>query len=130
MICMTHKNAPRVDLAHAHGSTTHYLYVVKGCRCVSCRASRSDYQRPYTNKFRAENPGYMKKYRDTWKKRYPEKRRAQKRVANAIRNGRLKRLPCEVCGGLAEAHHDNYDKPLAVRWLCLVHHRELHKESR
>jgi hypothetical protein len=72
----------------------------------------------------------MKEYRDRWKKRYPEKRLAHKRVANAIRGGLIDRLPCEVCGGLAEAHHDDYDKPLDVRWLCLAHHRELHNESR
>ncbi len=33
--------------------------------------------------------------------------------------------PCEVCGTIAEAHHDDYSKPLEVRWLCSVHHKEL-----
>lgn len=36
--------------------------------------------------------------------------------------------PCEVCGAeKSEAHHDDYTKPLSVRWLCRSHHR-LHHE--
>jgi len=31
------------------------------------------------------------------------------------------------CGrGKAEMHHDDYAKPLDIRWLCFVHHREFH----
>ena len=37
--------------------------------------------------------------------------------------------PCENCGALeVEAHHDDYDKPLEVRWLCRHDHRQLHRE--
>jgi ribosomal protein S27AE len=43
--------------------------------------------------------------------------------------GRLIRQPCEVCGEKkVEAHHDDYDKPLDVRWLCPAHHAETHRE--
>jgi hypothetical protein len=44
-----------------------------------------------------------------------------------LRDNHLNRQPCEICGGKAEAHHDNYDEPLKVRWLCFKHHREWHK---
>jgi hypothetical protein len=60
----------------------------------------------------------------------PEKNRkmlAHAKVGKAIRQGRLTREPCEVCGAsFAEAHHDDYDKPLQVRWLCPEHHRAHH----
>ena len=47
----------------------------------------------------------------------------------AIRAGILKRLPCEVCGSTdADAHHEDYAKPLDVRWLCPAHHRQHHKQ--
>lgn len=49
---------------------------------------------------------------------------------HAIRDGKIiGPLPCEVCFTThdIEAHHDDYNKPLEVRWLCFTHHRELHK---
>ena len=48
-------------------------------------------------------------------------------VAQAIKKGILNIAPCEKCGKTdAEAHHDDYNKPLEVRWLCRKHHREWH----
>lgn len=50
-------------------------------------------------------------------------------VSNAIRAGRLIRQPCERCGvPEAQAHHDDYSKPLDVRWLCQEHHNDVHRE--
>lgn len=47
--------------------------------------------------------------------RNPVKTAARTASGNAIRNGRLLRQPCEVCGkGKAQAHHDDYSKPLDV----------------
>lgn len=53
-------------------------------------------------------------------------------VAQALRNGTLKRRPCRVCGTKKriQAHHDDYTKPLKVRWLCPKHHGERHAEMR
>ena len=53
------------------------------------------------------------------------------KVANAIVSGRLAKNPCEICGAeKAEAHHDDYNKPLEVRWLCKTHHTEWHKNNK
>ncbi len=51
-------------------------------------------------------------------------------VSNAIRSGRLIPQPCEVCGSTKNihAHHDDYTKPLIVRWLCLHHHHDEHSD--
>jgi hypothetical protein len=65
-------------------------------------------------------------------------------VAKEIREGRMVRQPCEVCGmkpsltrytirnRLIEyqnvvAHHDDHSKLLEVRWLCKMHHAAYHK---
>lgn len=62
----------------------------------------------------------------------PDQYRATRAVGNAMRDGRLTKKPCEVCGGTSniQAHHEDYSKPLEVRWLCVQHHHQLHRERR
>lgn len=63
--------------------------------------------------------------------RAEDKRRAvaHSAVARSIRNGELKRAPCIRCGEeKTQAHHDDYDKPLEVMWLCSPCHKKRHKE--
>ncbi len=48
---------------------------------------------------------------------------ARSSVALAIRSGKLRRGNC-WCGELGQAHHDDYSKPLKVKWLCHKHHSE------
>lgn len=56
-----------------------------------------------------------------------EKGRAAQQLRDAVRQGKIQRKPCEVCGEPdAQGHHDDYNKPLEVRWLCAKHHREEH----
>lgn len=91
------------------------------------------------------------KARDAWKLRHMDRHRlsmrdAQRRyrvdpangikraariaVRDAIYSGRMLRGSCEVCGKPnAHGHHDDYSKPLDVRWLCSTHHREHHKKE-
>ena len=52
-------------------------------------------------------------------------------TTSAIASGRLVRQPCEKCGEpKADAHHDDYNKPLAVRWLCRSCHSAWHGANR
>lgn len=56
--------------------------------------------------------------------------KARRKVRHEIEMGRMIRQPCEVCGEIkVHAHHDDYDKPLEVRWLCPFHHREHHAKA-
>lgn len=60
----------------------------------------------------------------------PKRHKAAYKVSNAIRDGKLKRLPCEVCGDVkSQGHHKDYRKPLNVTWLCFKHHREVHGQK-
>lgn len=66
---------------------------------------------------------YTKRFRE----RYPEKARAHDKVRRALEAGTLVRQPCEMCGAeKAHAHHDDYERPLDVRWLCRRCHNGLH----
>ena len=58
---------------------------------------------------------------------YPERIRAYKAVCRAVRDGRLVKMPCVVCGNSRSfAHHDDYDRVFDVVWLCGIHHKEIH----
>lgn len=51
-------------------------------------------------------------------------------VSWAIRSGKLKRpAACEICGCAAKlhAHHEDYARPLDVRWLCVPCHGKQHR---
>lgn len=58
----------------------------------------------------------------------PRVRYAVQMVRKAIGRGGLVRGPCEVCGTTigVHGHHDDYQDPLVVRWLCSSCHRLHH----
>lgn len=58
-----------------------------------------------------------------------KKIRVRSLTRSYIKAGKLVKMPCEVCAydKYVEAHHDDYDKPMDVRWLCRNHHREHHE---
>jgi len=61
------------------------------------------------------------------------KRKARSKVAYAIKTGKLLRKTiCEECGedGSLHAHHDDYSKPLDVRFLCRKCHSLLHRKDK
>jgi hypothetical protein len=54
---------------------------------------------------------------------------AHSKVARAIRSGQLDRQPCIRCGEKKSvAHHEDYDKPFEIMWLCQPCHKQRHKE--
>ena len=100
----------------------------KVCRCAKVRANRAakiDHYREYERK-----RGYHGNGLNDARKKYPNQYKAQTAVNNAIRDGRLQAKSCQVCGcEITHAHHDDYSKPLDVRWLCPRHHNEWHAEN-
>lgn len=103
-------------------------------KCKEC--TKKDVSSNYTKnidhyvayeKQRFKSPERKKNIRIYVSARSPIKRKANNKTTNAIRSGKLIRLPCEICGyEKSEAHHDDYTKPLDVRWLCRKHHLEHH----
>jgi hypothetical protein len=116
----------------------------KVCRCALVRANRAakaDQYKAY-ERLRANLPHRVKarqKYAQTAQgkashnravqsanKKMPDRRAARIAVGNAVRDGRLQRWPCEICGNKAHAHHPHYGAPLLVTWLCPSHHKAAH----
>lgn len=56
--------------------------------------------------------------------------RAQARVAR-LKGLILKGNKCEACEATwkLEMHHDDYNQPLKIRWLCQICHRKHHKNK-
>lgn len=66
-------------------------------------------------------------YNQEYKAKYPKKYKAHGMVNRAMKAKKLFSEACEVCGKEnTHAHHDDYDKPLNVRWLCAEHHHQWH----
>lgn len=63
------------------------------------------------------------------RKRFPKKAKARLILRNAIQKGSIiKPKICEDCGKRKKlhGHHENYNKPLEVNWLCIHCHHLLH----
>lgn len=122
-----------------------HLNKCKDCQKANTKAARDrrpDYYREYDNK-RANLPHRVKaraEYSKTdqgkdrhraanevWMTKHPNRRAASHILNNGIRDGKVHRHPCFVCGAKAHAHHPDYDRPLDVIWLCPKHHKEAHK---
>lgn len=92
------------------------------------REHYADYERK-----RSQNPERKKRlleYQRKMRKDSPLKSKARYALSNAIRDGKIKKEPCAICGDEnSEAHHVDYNKFLDVIWLCRKHHLIQHKKE-
>ena len=75
----------------------------------------------------------MRKSARLYRERYPERAVATIAISCAVRFGRL--IKPELCTECQEAkpldgHHNDYSKPLDVRWLCRQCHTDHHMQER
>lgn len=103
------------------------------CTCGACKTCRNREQNRRYRK-RVGREILRERARESYAKHRPIKvrdpiqRYAQRAVQLAIARGDLNREDCEVCGERAQAHHEDYSRPLDVRWLCQIHHSARHME--
>ena len=81
---------------------------------------------------RAANPARKARQVETtrrWREADPRRTHCHNVVRYAVKTGRLTKTGCERCQcEKAYAHHDSYDEPLNVMWLCQPCHKQRHKE--
>lgn len=93
-----------------------------------------DSNRTHMQQARARDPEkFRERARVAARKRpWDEKREARYQLNLAVRRGEVDKPPtCEECGSACDVtgHHDDYGKPLEVRWLCYVCHGKLHRHD-
>jgi len=92
-----------------------------------CRDCGKEYKRQHYD----ENYGDFYNRQVEYRQRYPERIRAFAAVYEATSKGELIRPDtCSKCGnsGYIVAHHDDYESPMDVVWLCLRCDRQLHAD--
>jgi hypothetical protein len=123
-----------------------YLNFCKECtksRVSKHREANIEYVREYDKK-RAMLPVRVKARKDyaktddgkkarlqalnNYREKHTDRYFAHVALGNAIRDGKVFKHPCFICGNEeVEGHHPDYSRPLDVVWLCNFHHRETHK---
>jgi hypothetical protein len=136
-VCSKEKQEADFYACRAKDGKEHRMRVCVGCynaKGRERRMARIEEVREYDRK-RAKTTAWRirsKALNESWKKRNPDKARAHNYLHFAVRVGMVVRRPCEVCGSSehVHAHHDDYSKPIEVRWLCAAHHSQVHHASR
>lgn len=134
-VCLACGVSKELTEFYTHPETSDgYINKCKACKKEESRKNRErniDYYRAYDRR-RAESDHRKentKRVVHEYRKKYPERRRANNLVAKALQAGSLIKQPCERCGeSKAFAHHEDYNKPLDVVWLCQPCHKQRHKE--
>lgn len=79
--------------------------------------------------YRLKHAEEISKYNIDYNARNKNARAAQWIAYKAIKSGELIPRPCENCGAMAVvAHHDDYNHPMQINWLCTSHHKLWHSE--
>lgn len=105
----------------------------KDCNKADVRKNRLDKLDYYREYDRARGNRQDSGYRRNYRNEFPMKYAAHILVSNAVRDGRIEKIKeCQKCGIHTEnihGHHDDYAKPLIVRWLCPACHKAWHVEN-
>lgn len=136
--CLTLKPLAEFSVWKKRGAFVHTS------RCKACMLERYRSE-PYLrrkNKRDAEaRAGIPAKRTGNQYTRNPVKLAAHHAIANKIKYGKLIRpKECSVCGQIPapapsglpsiQAHHDDYSKPLEIRWLCISCHAAHHAQEK
>jgi hypothetical protein len=106
-----------------------HLNKCKACTKADAKAHRQDprYRAKVLAYDRARGSRQSLEYQREWRRKNPEKYRAHRLVATNLKNPGV----CSECDSTyhIEAHHDDYSRPLDVRWLCAACHKQHHAKA-
>ena len=106
--------------------------------CRSCtKKTNSEYRssehgkavirRQFKRRYNKHADEYINKATDRYFKK-PEAVRAAAQARYALKKGLIEKKACENCSSdKVEMHHDDYSRPLEIRWLCRSCHMKEHK---
>lgn len=82
----------------------------------------------YRDRYRQQHLDIYREYAKIYRQKNQDIIRAHGKVSDMIKREKISKLCCEKCGETCtEAHHDDYSKPLEIRWLCKKCHMEWHR---
>lgn len=93
-------------------------------QCIACKR---EVEKRYAQTQAGKDRYIRKYYRQAAK--FPDKVAARIKLRTAVKAGKVfKPDYCSAClnEGRIEGHHDDYSKPLEVRWLCVRCHHAAH----
>jgi len=95
------------------------------------RTENQEKDKESRKKYRANNKEARLKANKEYDKKNPKRKKARKRLQHLVRIGKIKKSNgCSICGSnyFIDGHHDDYNKPEIVFWLCRNCHVKLHLE--
>ena len=97
---------------------------IKLHRLMNPHVQENDRQRSKTPKRRA----HLRANAERWDQHNPAAYRAHNIANAAVRDRKLSRQPCQICGAIEHVHkhHRNYSRPLDIVWLCAKCHARVH----
>lgn len=128
----------------------YYKYNYHRCKKCACKYAKKyfekhkEYQKKYQEKnkekIRLLRANYRKtkncrlsnnKSRQRHRKKYPKREIARHWLTRQLIKKELILQPCSVCKSIKSihGHHNDYNKPEEIIWLCVKHHREWHKNN-
>lgn len=127
-ICKKEKPPSGFYIQHNRGGTL--TAWCKDCKRLKYRKQRENFPEAFKRKeakYYKKNKKRILKVRQNWYKNNKEKVLAHRAVVQAVYKGVLIKTPCEKCGEKqVQAHHEDYEQPLKVNWLCRRCHMRLH----